>query len=72
MTSIFDITSKVSTPLALAGVVVAVLFFIFRHIIKKNIFPTLTAALLDRVTHKAHVVNCTWESYRLKDTLKNR
>ena len=34
--------------------------------------PTLTAALLDRVTHKAHVVNCTWESYRLKDTLKNK
>jgi len=34
--------------------------------------PTLTAALLDRVTHKARIVNCTWESYRLKDTLKNR
>jgi DNA replication protein DnaC len=34
--------------------------------------PTLTAALLDRVTHKAHVVNCTWESYRLKDTLKKK
>jgi len=34
--------------------------------------PTLTAALLDRVTHKAYVVNCTWESYRLKDTLKNK
>jgi DNA replication protein DnaC len=34
--------------------------------------PTLTAALLDRVTHKAHVVNCTWGSYRLKDTLKNK
>ena len=32
--------------------------------------PTLTAALLDRVTHKAHVINCSWESYRLKDTLK--
>ena len=32
--------------------------------------PTLTGALLDRVTHKAHVVHCTWESYRLKDTLK--
>jgi len=32
--------------------------------------PTLTAALLDRVTHKAHVINCTWDSYRLKDTLK--
>ena len=34
--------------------------------------PTLTAALLDRVTHKAFTINCTWESYRLKDTLKNR
>lgn len=30
----------------------------------------MTAALLDRVTHKAHVVNCAWESYRLKETLK--
>jgi DNA replication protein DnaC len=30
----------------------------------------LTAALLDRLTHKAHILNCTWESYRLKDTLK--
>lgn len=34
--------------------------------------PTLTAALLDRITHKAFIINCTWESYRLKDTLKNR
>lgn len=34
--------------------------------------PTLTGALLDRVTHKAHVIHCTWESYRLKDTLKKR
>ena len=34
--------------------------------------PTLTAALLDRVTHKAFTINCTWQSYRLKDTLKNR
>jgi len=32
--------------------------------------PNLTAALLDRVTHKAHVINCSWESYRLKETLK--
>ena len=31
--------------------------------------PTLTAALSDRVTHKAHIINCSWESYRLKDTL---
>ena len=34
--------------------------------------PTLTAALLDRVTHKAHVISCSWVSYRLKDTLKKR
>ncbi len=34
--------------------------------------PNLTAALLDRVTHKAYVINCTWESYRLKDTLTKR
>jgi DNA replication protein DnaC len=30
----------------------------------------LTAALLDRLTHRAHILNCNWESYRLKDTLK--
>lgn len=34
--------------------------------------PTLTAALLDRVTHKAHIINCSWESYRLKETLKKK
>jgi DNA replication protein DnaC len=34
--------------------------------------PTLTAALLDRVTHKAHIINCSWDSYRLKDTLSKK
>jgi len=34
--------------------------------------PNLTAALLDRITHKAHIINCTWESYRLKETLKEK
>jgi DNA replication protein DnaC len=34
--------------------------------------PSMTAALLDRITHKAHVINCTWESYRLKETLKGK
>ncbi len=29
----------------------------------------LTAALLDRVTHKAHIIHCPWESYRLKLSL---
>lgn len=33
---------------------------------------TLTAALLDRLTHKAFIVNCTWESYRLRETMKAR
>lgn len=32
--------------------------------------PSMTAALLDRITHKAHIINCSWESYRLKETLK--
>ena len=34
--------------------------------------PNMTAALLDRITHKAYVINCSWESYRLKETLKKR
>ena len=34
--------------------------------------PVMTAALLDRLTHKAHIINCSWESYRLKQSLKNR
>jgi DNA replication protein DnaC len=32
--------------------------------------PTLTAALLDRVTHKAHIISCNWDSYRFKETLR--
>lgn len=31
---------------------------------------TMTAALLDRITHRAYIVNCDWDSYRLKQTLK--
>jgi DNA replication protein DnaC len=31
--------------------------------------PNLTSALLDRITHKAHIIQCVWESYRLKDSL---
>jgi len=33
---------------------------------------TLTAALLDRLTHKAQIIPCTWESFGLKETLKGR
>jgi len=32
--------------------------------------PVLTAALADRLTHKAHLVNMNGESYRLKETKK--
>jgi len=31
----------------------------------------LTAALLDRLTHNAHIINCNWESYRLRES-KNK
>lgn len=34
--------------------------------------PVMTAALLDRMTHRAHIINCTWESYRLKQSLKKK
>lgn len=30
----------------------------------------MTAALLDRLTHKAKIVNCRWQSYRLKQSLE--
>ena len=30
--------------------------------------PVLTAALVDRLTHKAHLINMNGESYRLKET----
>jgi DNA replication protein DnaC len=33
---------------------------------------TMTAALLDRLTHKAYIINCPWESYRLKQSLKEK
>jgi DNA replication protein DnaC len=32
--------------------------------------PVLTAALVDRITHKAYLVNMNGESYRLKETKK--
>ncbi|MEJ2691204.1 MAG: IS21-like element helper ATPase IstB [Deltaproteobacteria bacterium] len=32
--------------------------------------PTLTAALLDRLTHKANIISCDWESFRLHESLK--
>lgn len=34
--------------------------------------PVLTAALLDRLTHNAHIVHCNWDSFRLKQSLKGK
>jgi DNA replication protein DnaC len=34
--------------------------------------PVMTAALLDRLTHKAHIINCQWDSYRLNESLKGQ
>ena len=34
--------------------------------------PTLTAALLDRLTHNAFIINCNWESFRLRESLKKK
>jgi len=31
---------------------------------------TMTAALLDRLTHKARIMNCNWQSYRLQQSLE--
>jgi DNA replication protein DnaC len=33
---------------------------------------TLTAALLDRLTHKAFILECNWESFRFRESLKNK
>src|SRR5260370_15414323 len=45
MQGLFEIASRISTPLALAGLFAATFFLIVRQIIKKNIFPTLTRQL---------------------------
>lgn len=43
-TDIFEIASKISTPLGLAGFIAAALFLIFRAVVKRDIFPRLNQA----------------------------
>ena len=45
MDKLFEVASNVSTPLALGGFLAAVLFWIFRQIVAKDIFPRLNAAV---------------------------
>jgi uncharacterized protein YjbI with pentapeptide repeats len=45
MERVFELASSVSTPLALGGFFAAVVFFVFRQIVAKNIFPKLTASI---------------------------
>ena len=42
MQEIFQVAAQISTPLTLGGFFAAVVFFIFRQILKKDIFPSLT------------------------------
>ena len=41
MAEIFDLATKISTPLALGGLLAAILFFILRQLLAKDIFPQL-------------------------------
>ena len=34
--------------------------------------PIMTGALLDRLTHRAHIIPCDWNSYRLKQSLADK
>jgi len=45
MEKIFEIASSISTPLALGGFFAAAVFYVFRQIVAKNVFPQLSVAL---------------------------
>lgn len=49
MAEIVEIATKVSTPLALGGLVAALMFFLLRQILARNIFPKLTEVLGARI-----------------------
>ena len=52
MERILEIASKVSTPLALGGLIVGALFLIFRQLLSMNIFPQLSRQLSGKIIIK--------------------
>ena len=52
MGNILDIAARVSTPLALGGLIVGALFLIFRQILAMNIFPQLNRQLGGKIIIK--------------------
>jgi hypothetical protein len=52
MLDLFELATKVSTPLALGGLIVGALFLTFRQILSMNIFPQLTKQLGGKVIIK--------------------
>ncbi|HVR40223.1 MAG TPA: hypothetical protein VMU84_14100, partial [Thermoanaerobaculia bacterium] len=52
MDRILEIATKVATPLALAGLIIGVLFLLFRQVLAKKIFPKLLRNQSAAVIHK--------------------
>jgi hypothetical protein len=52
MGNILDIAAKVSTPLALGGLIIGALFLIFRQILSMKIFPELSKQLGGKIIIK--------------------
>jgi hypothetical protein len=50
--SILEIAAKVSTPLALGGLIIGALFLIFRQILSMNIYPRLSRQLGGKIIIK--------------------
>jgi hypothetical protein len=49
MEKVFDLASRISTPLALAGLIATAFFFVARQVLSRKIFPKLTARLSSEV-----------------------
>lgn len=52
MGNILEIAAKVSTPLALSGLIIGALFLIFRQVLSMNIFPQLSRQLGGKIIIK--------------------